>query len=167
MKELPDTNRKRSLRRLRTRIFMRRNGVYLGAMLALLVAAGITAGVLGMKETGTGSPAEKSYDERLKDAAVSTPAPSPAQPANTHKPLPTPEPTAEPTLMPDLTPAPSATAAPLPKDQPAPPVDGICDGLPYLVENASPVDDPSRRGSRRAEGNGGQDRNARHGEEGV
>lgn len=125
MKELSDTNRKRSLRRLRTRIFMRRNGVYLGAMLALLVAAGITAGVLGMKETGTGSPAEKSYDERLKDAAVSTPAPSPAQPANTHKPLPTPEPTAEPTLMPDLTPAPSATAAPLPKDQPAPPVDGI------------------------------------------
>ncbi len=127
MKEMPDTNRKRSIRRLRTRIFMRRNGVYLGALLALVVVAGITAGVLGMKESGTGSPAEKSYDERLKDAASATPAPTASAdaPRSTRAPFFSAEPTAEPTLMPDMTPAPTATAAPVPKDQPAPPVDGI------------------------------------------
>ena len=129
MKNTADTSKKRSLRRLRTRIFIRRNGVYLGAMLVLLVIGGISAAVLGVKQAGQGSAAERSYDERLSEAISVSPTPRPTArpgfPSGDITPtLPPAKPTAEPTLMPDLTPAPSVSPAPTPPESPAPPVDG-------------------------------------------
>ena len=131
MKNTADTSKRRSLRRLRTKIFIRRNGVYLGAMLMLLVIGGISAAVLGVKQTGKGSPAELSYDERLNEAVAVSERPAPTAHAPSHEwetasPYAgqTPAPTPEPTLMPDLTPAPSVSPAPAPAESPAPPVDG-------------------------------------------
>lgn len=121
------TERKWRMRqfRLRSALFLRKNGLYLMGF-ACLAVLGVAAALLFSRPEDVPAPVSRSDDERLEDVASPSPALSPA--------LPTPVPTANATFVPitpdpSRTPIPDLTFAPEPTADPAlsrlqPPVDG-------------------------------------------
>ena len=104
------TERKWRMRqfRLRSALFLRKNGLYLMGF-ACLAVLGAAAALLLPGSEPTPSPVSRSDDERLEDAVSASP--------QLHADLPTPVPTARATFVP-ITPDPSRT--PLPDFTPAP-----------------------------------------------
>lgn len=137
MNRIPDNRSRMRRARLKTRIFFRKNGLYVAAV-ACLAVLGITAAILfaGRGRTPKPAPVLHSKDETLQDAAKRTaeptkaPKPTPSGTAPGASASPRPAVTAPPatkdpaaTAVPNFTPLPEPTADPaLSKLQP--PVDG-------------------------------------------
>ncbi len=107
-----ESRRKWRQLKLRTSVFLRKNGLYvaLGVCLAVI---GTTAAVIFI-DGDEADPVRKSYDQSLNEAINATPLPSAyavPTPAVSKKPLPD-FGTAAPSVMPDLTVSPQTTPAP-------------------------------------------------------
>lgn len=114
MDKRTESRLKRKHLRLRTAIFLRRNGLYAALALCLAVIGTAAAVVFfGGNEGGNGggTPAERDYDQHLAEVTQAAHEPSPTPggivlPGYKNTPVPK---TPLPELMPDITPAPSAT----------------------------------------------------------
>lgn len=130
------TERKWRMRqfKLRSTIFLRKNGLYV-MVIGCLAVLGVAAALIFTGGSKEGEPVNRSDDERLADAAATvSPSPAPtagiifpprtAAPVDTPIPyLPTAAPGGEPTLPPDFTFTPEDTPDPM-QSMLQPPVDG-------------------------------------------